>query len=357
MIATLLLGLLSVLFAYLARYKSTDWGLKVSFLLIFLFLALRYNFGNDYKFYLHYFININQVEQFDYFHTSGRMEIGWILINRLFQPFGFFIMTAVLALFNCVVYYRFINKYVPVNYYWLAVFLYIFSTGFMLIHSSAMRQSVSIAMFIFSIDYIFKKDIIRYLLCIGIAYLFHGSAIILLSAFILGFLNWRINKITGFIIILVALSLFLFKESLTPFLDQFISAYFEKYKKYEGAAAFGTGIGFLFSCGLFLLIVYYDKYQDSETALVFKLAIISFMFVPLAFYVQLIGRIGMYFAPATIIVYPVIIENIKKPLYKAIFIILLLFFTIYTFFQFFNSEPWKEYFGTYNTIFSANRFY
>jgi len=350
MIATLILGLLAVFFAYLARYDSTRWGLKLSFLLIFLFLALRYNFGNDYKFYLHFFNKINQAEHFDYFHTTERVELGWIFINRIFQSVGFFIMTAVLALFNSVIYYRFINKYVPVNYYWLAVFLYIFSTGFMLIHASAMRQSVAIALFIFSIDYLLKKDLIRYFLCIGLASLFHGSAIILLSVFLLGFLNWRINKIATIIVILIVLSLFLFKDSLSPYLDQFISLYFDKYKKYEGTTVLGSGIGFIFSFVLFLLMLFYDKYQDRETGLVFKLAIISFMFVPLSFYIHMIARVGMYFAPATIIVYPVILADIKKPVYKITLLILILSFTLYTFFLFFNSEPWREYYRTYQTF-------
>ena len=357
MIVTLLVGIISVFFAYLARYNTTRWGMKVSFVLIFLFLALRYNFGNDYKFYLSFFNKINQYEQHNYFHSSEQIEIGWVLINRLFQPFGFFIMTAILALFNSVVYYRFINKYVQVNYQWFAVFLYAFSTGFMLIHSSAMRQSVAIGLFVFSMEYLFKKDIIRYFLCIGLASLFHGSAIVLLSVFLLALFNWRINRITGFILILVVLSLFLLKESLAPYLDQFISIYFSKYRKYEGTSAFGSGIGFMFSFVLFLLMLFYDKYQERETALVFKLAILSFIFIPLGFYVHMITRVGMYFAPATIIVYPVILADIKKPVYKTIFLFLILSFTLYTFFKFFNSEPWSDLFGTYHTIFSADKMY
>ncbi len=153
-----ILNIIVVLFAYLARYRRTKFGLKVSFFLIFLFLALRYDYGNDYPGYLKHFLVINQYAWIDYFGKSLQFEPGWTFLCRLFEPLGFFAMTAVLALFNCVVYYRFIKKYVPPAYYWFAVFLYVFTPGFMLIHSSAMRQSVAITLFIFSIDYLYKSN-------------------------------------------------------------------------------------------------------------------------------------------------------------------------------------------------------
>ena len=37
-----------VLFAYLAYKNKDDMYLKISFILIFLFLSLRYEYGNDY---------------------------------------------------------------------------------------------------------------------------------------------------------------------------------------------------------------------------------------------------------------------------------------------------------------------
>lgn len=56
MIVTTLLGIITVILAYLAKYKNVQLGLKTSFILILIFLALRYNFGNDYKKYPQGFI-------------------------------------------------------------------------------------------------------------------------------------------------------------------------------------------------------------------------------------------------------------------------------------------------------------
>jgi hypothetical protein len=346
MIVTIILGLFSVLFAYLAKYKNTQWGLKISFTLIFLFLALRYNFGNDYETYLNAFIDIT-------YHG----EPGWVFLNWIFRslgPLGFFAMTAGLALFNCAIYYRFIKKYVPVGYYWLAIFLYIFYPDFMLINSSAMRQSIAIALFVFSLDYLCKKDAIRYFLCIGLASTFHLSALILLPVFLLALFNRNNYKFNGAIFISIYISLFIFGESLSLYIKKFVSIFFEKYEVYTtDTGVYSTGLGFVFLFAMLMLTLYFARLQNKEIGLVFKIAIISFMLMPLNLAILLIGRIGMYFSPATLVVYPIILRNLKKPISRTIFITIILIFTTYKFFQFFYSDIWKDAFGTYQTIFSA----
>lgn len=357
MVVTIILGFFSVSFAYLAKYRNTHWGLKVSFSLIFLFLALRYNFGNDYKPYLNAFIEISQNNRIDIFDLKNQFEPGWIFINWVFRPFGFFAMTAVLALMNCLIYYRIIKKFVPLNYYWLAIFIYVFSPGFLLIHASAMRQSLAILLFLFSIDYLFRKDAIRYFICIGLASLIHTSAIILFPIYLLSFINWKLNRIVGGILFSIFISLFLFGKSILPFLNHFIALYFEKYSIYQTGFAVGTGLGVLYLSVLLILTLHFERGQDRETALIFKISIISFMFIPLSILILLISRAGMYFAPATILVYPIILVNIKTPILKLVFLLMLIFITTYEFINFFSTEGWRIAFGTYKTIFSAPKFY
>ena len=358
MIATIILGVISVLFAHLSKYKNTRWGLKVSFTLIFLFLALRYYFGNDYEGYLNGFTRISSHSNFnELFYYLVQYEPGWILLSWLFRTPGFFVMTAVLALISCVIYYRFIVKYVPVRYYWLAVFLYIFYPDFMLVHSSTMRQSIAVMLFIYSLDYLYKKDAIRYFLCIGAASLFHFTALILLPVYLVVYLNKKIRRLYGVICFLIFVSLFLFANSLSPYIKQFISKFSEKYEFYQDAGVVNSGLGFLYFSALLLLILYFERLQNRETALVFKIAIISFMLMPLTLIIEMISRLGMYFTPATIVAYPIVVFNLKKTISKTIFLAVLFSFTIYQFFQFFYSDTYKDYFGTYQTIFSAPQWY
>ena len=147
MITIAIFNIVFVLLAYLAQYKGQAYLLKVSFVLIFLFLALRYDYGNDYRSYLDEFVRLTSYSSLDYTDETEHFEKGWLFLYFLFKPFGFFALVAVLAAFNCFIYYRLIKKYVLPNYYWLAVFIYVFNVGFMLTQLSSMRQTLAIGIF------------------------------------------------------------------------------------------------------------------------------------------------------------------------------------------------------------------
>jgi len=358
MTAVIILGIMATFFAWLEDTGKYKHGLKISFGLIFLFLALRYDYGNDYPVYLAAFGEINSYENINFSGNFRDMEIGWVFLCWLCKPIGFFGMTAILALLNCLVYYNFFKKFVPNKYYWFAVFLFIFNPVFMLVPCSAMRQNVAILLFVFSLNYLYKKKAIRYLLCIGLASLFHSSALILFPVYLLGGLNWTINKATVVIAFSIFVSLFMFGTFIMPYMNQFIGSYFEKYEIYKvDEGVVGTGLGILCLSALFILILYYGRFQNNENALIFKIAIISFIFLPLGMLIMLTARIGMYFQPALIAVYPITLTNIKSILLRNVMLSFLIFFSLYYFFTFFQSDIWQDAFYTYQTILSAPQWY
>ena len=87
------LGFIACLFAYFAQFERKATSLKISFFLIFLFLALRYEFGNDYRNYIDGFIEITT--QTKIFFTGEQWEPGWNFLHLIFKPFGFFVSTLV----------------------------------------------------------------------------------------------------------------------------------------------------------------------------------------------------------------------------------------------------------------------
>ena len=357
MIIVAIFNIIVVFFAYLARYKNCDFSLKVSFFLIFLFLALRYDYGNDYSSYLEKFLDLNSKDSIDYFDESWRVEPGWLFLCRLFKPLGFFTMVAFLAAFNCFVYYRFIKKYVSPVYYWFAVFLYVFDPGFMLTDSSAMRQSLAICLFLIAIDYLNNKDTLRYFLCIGLASLFHNSALVLLPLYFLGIFDWKINKITAISLYATYLILFLYGASFMPVLNDFISIYFSRYEIYEGSTEVGTGLGLILNSVLFGFVLYYEPFQNKQMSFLFKIVILSYLIIPLSLGLPMLTRVGMYFQPAIIIVFPVIISSIKNSILKIAVLGIMVVLALYTFYGFFNSEIFGKAFSTYKTILSAPEFY
>jgi hypothetical protein len=358
MITVAIVNIVMVYFAFFARYKNWQFLLKFSFIILFVFLALRYDFGNDYHVYLKDFLKLNPFSTIDYFSKASTFEPGWTFLCHLFRPLGamgFFAMTALLALFNCFVYYRFIKKYVPPDYYWLAVFLYVFNPYFMLIHASAMRQSVAISLFLLSIDYLYKKNPVGYFLFIGLAMSFHISAIILLPVYLIGLFNWKINKMTAIGLLSSYILIIFFGKMFRSELTMFVARHFDKYAVYNSQSGIeiGTGMGLLFYSILFVLILLYEQYQTKENAIVFKVAIIGYLVMPVSLIVMIFGRSAMYFQPATIAVMPILFANMKNRLISYTIMILLITITTFSFYGFFQSKIWEKKYGTYNTIFSS----
>lgn len=352
MLVTLLLGFICLIINFIAYFQKSDWGLKLSFFLIFLFLGLRYNFGNDYQTYLDLF---NRVKEDPLIAFDQEMyvfyEPGWMILNWIFRPIGFFGMNLALALFYSLTVYKLIKKHVPYQYHWIAVFFVVFNPGFLLVHSTAMRQTVAILIFLLSIDFIFRKKIIPFILCVFFAAMFHTSslAILIISPFL--FQNKKINMIYGTILFSVYLIFFVFGSLLLPYFVMLISRFSERYEVYSDKGIANSGLGFIFYSSLFILTLFLDKIQDKKIALFFKLAIVYFMLMPFTLIIEMTSRIGMYFSPAVIIVYPFMARSLK--VYKGIFFSIIILFTVYQFFQFFYSDTYMKYFMEYHTFLSA----
>lgn len=377
MISVVTIGIIATLFAYIAQFKELRFCLKISFLIIFLFLALRYNYGPDYETYRDLFLSIDQFGLEDikdiwmktfFFNLigsdklggyTGSTEVGWQALCFLFQPLGFFAMVATLALFNCLVYYYFIKKYVPPAYYWFAVFLYVFTPDLMIVHASAMRQSVAISIFLLSINYIYKKDFPRYALLIFIATLFHTTAIILLPVYLLGALNFKTNLPAAIGIFAVFLLLFLLKGPLSQIMGTF--TYATKYEIYNESTITGGALTISFYAIILILLLLYDRYQNKEISLLFKIAALNIFMIPLVFIMGMIGRLGMYFQPLLFfVVYPFVLLRMDKIipkyplLFRYSFMVIIGFYAIYMFWNFVQSpESWKMTFRTYDMIFSS----
>jgi hypothetical protein len=359
MITVIIVGILAVFFAYLAQFEKTKNGLKVSFFLIFLLLALRYDFGNDYKGYLESFQFLETYGLENYLNNE-KTEIGWSYLNYMFLPFGFFAMVGFLALFNCLVYYNFIRKYVPVHLYWLAVFIYMFDPYLMLIHASAMRQSLAISLVILSFNYLYKKDFLRFILIILLSSLFHNSALTMFILIPLTIFRWKINLRVGIILCSIFIILFGAGSFIMASTNNFLQLYMNRYEHHleqDIVLNQGVGLGVIFQFIILIITMYYARFQENKNELLFKIYIISFMFIPLSLYVWLIGRIGFYFTIFSIAVIPIIVPGIKNKFSGRIVPLMFITFTLYNFLKFFQSKIWIEDFGTYRSIITQIKYF
>jgi hypothetical protein len=390
-----MVGVSAVFLTYLTRRKQNGVGLKMAFFVIFVFLAIRYDYGNDYMAYLDGFNEITT--HFKIFLTGEMWEPGWRFLHILFKPFGFFAMIGFTSLATCVVFYWFVRSYVPAKYQWLAIFLYIFDPYLILVPASGMRQNVAILLFLVATRFLYKKKVIIYLLLTCVGATFHISAIVLPPFVLLAYVNFKINKFIASIISLMFASMFLVGPKLFFYASQFVHRFvptYARYYLYYGGSKFGTGLGFIYALFQLIAVLYFagiefaphtetseDDEQDMEFVpsledteqmprdpkaaflnlaarrLLFKLAIISFLFTPLALQAMMFIRLNMYFTPVLIAVFPIILFTTKDRFFHLVFLSSLMAFTLFKFWAFFQSPVWRDKFGTYQTIFSAPQWY
>ena len=117
MLGSLLYNLIALFFSWMTSVNTAKLGLKLAVFTLFVFLSIRYDYGNDYLHYLEIFKEITFYDKFslDNYARKGN-EVGWIFLNYLFKPLGFFWMQVFLAGFSCFILYRFIKKYVHQKY-------------------------------------------------------------------------------------------------------------------------------------------------------------------------------------------------------------------------------------------------
>ena len=352
MIGSLFFNVIALFFALKTRLNKSFNGLLYSVICIFIFLAIRYDFGND---YMPYFMNFYEINEYDYYSIKGN-EIGWIYLNYIFKPFGFIGMQIFLAGFSCYILYRFIKKYVSKNYYWLSIFLYTFNPYHLLVFSSAMRQSISISLFLLAIDYLIQKKPIHYIAIILLASLFHTTALFLLPIIILSYVKIKPTKGFTIIISIISFLLFYFKDYIFNLSSEIVYLYFaDDYSNHLNIdiSNITIGFGFLLTCILYIILFYLiRKTKVHWEILIINLVALSFLVLILGLTIPLVSRINFYFTPLLLIAYPIAIKNIKVKLIKHLFILLIIISTIYQYFYFFHSSTWSKNFYDYKTIFS-----
>lgn len=354
---TIALNIFAVSFSFLEG-RGLKGGLFISFAAIFFFSAIRYNYGNDYISYLESFKEINSIEDFDFFNEATHFEPGWLILCKLFNSIGFFGLVIFLSLLNSLMIYKFIKKYIPKELFWLAVFIYLFTPNLFLVQLSTMRQTLVILIFTFSSSYISQKKLIPFLICITIGFSFHTSALILLPTYFLGYFKLRVSKIAIIIIIALYINfIFIANEILAPFIEILTLAFHEGYKVYDTKGEVVTGFGLIFNILLLIFFLYMSNYLPQKEKFIFNISLCGFLITPFALQVELIARLGFYFETFHIILLPLLFLYNRNVFLKYSITSIYCLFLLYLFFSFFQSPISKDYYNTYQTIFSAEQWY
>ena len=329
--------------------KHYSVRLFVSLIPLFLFGALRVDFGLDYESYEDFFYSV----KFYGFSVIDRMEIGYYYLNRLLPSFRSLLVIQTLLV--CTAYYYLFKWYVPAKYAWLGFILLFLSGPFTIFFMlSGIRNAISISILILSSHFLHNRKIIPFAVLIFIAYFFHNSIIFMAPIAYLVANNKQITL--KWIVVWVLVMMFLVVASSTivlNYIDLFIANYFDRYITYiEQAKSLQRGAGLLASffsiiISILIMLSFKNKRLSNEENMIVKLSLlflISHVLGPLNM------RMSQYFVSFFIVgSITMMYWNLNKHL-KIAYFVAILAYLIYSIILWFNNLNFS--YNTYKSILS-----
>lgn len=307
-------SVIAIFLNFTSNKNSRNILFAILFLMYSLFAGLRNNVGVDFMAYFELFESIKLNNSDLYFEFLN------IKIAELFYSIG--METQFIFLFySSITVYFFIKyiKYFSSNYY-LSFLIFLSFGMFYLASFNQVRQYLALAIFLYSLKYIIKKEFITYSLLIVMASLIHLSALVLLPLYFI--LNKKIST-SGYLLIC---GVYLFALS---FLESILS--YTPYAFYLNTTMFdresSNALLYIFIFINILIILFRNR--------VLKIFSFANLFINMAFFSTLLMistivsslpsmifiRINNYFIPYLIIIVALYFTALKDKNLKAIYII------------------------------------
>lgn len=267
---------------YSFRIGQADVLIPVMF--ISLLMGFRYQVGTDWEQYLAYYLDVlhNGLNWQEI--TDSRMEPLYGILNVCSAFFNLpsQLFFALIMSLHLILLYKSFDRYV----FLLPYGLFFYITTFFFFSLNGQRQSLAICVFFFSLRYIFRKDILRYMCCILIAFLIHYSSIILFPVYFLYLGIMKFLDRRWILLLLYGVSFFLF-DYILNFIVEVVSMYTTNAKYLKSLSALGnwdmevsSGLGILAThCVDVLLIIYSKKlrqaFQNNHFSLLFRIFMVG----------------------------------------------------------------------------------
>ncbi|MFC0296531.1 EpsG family protein [Geobacillus jurassicus] len=297
-----------------------------TFLILVLFVGLRFDVGRDYGIYYNIF----------YLGYGANKEIGFRLINDIFSKLGFELSSVLVLMAFLSLYFAFKiirnqgkHSFMSFVIFWLdGAYIYLFNV---------VRQGLTNIIFLNIIEKFREKRIILMVLLILFSSLFHYS--IFLAVLFIPFLMRRYSKKTLlFMFVLVILANFLFNIQdlsikMLHFVPYFGDIYSETNLLENNVKREEFGLGYLFRFILvFIAILNYDKIAQDVKVQPFLNAFVFWGILKiLTLQVWIAERLLDYLRFSSIIIVPRLIESIENKKIRFLFtaVILIIYFALF----------------------------
>lgn len=311
--------------------------LFISSIILALFTGLRDEYtGADTSDYSSMFLRFKNLD-FSYAisEKTGRFESGYKaymwLIRRITDNVNlYFTITAILVAI-CVGYFIYKNSKNP----FMSMILY-YTVGMFTFQMTGLRQSMAMAIILLSIEFIKEKKLIRFIILVWLASLFHQSALCFLIAYPIA--NLKINFKNFVLYFGVSAFMLVYNNWVSKFLSSLFGyeGKFEVGEAVDDLMGGATVIGML-ALTLVLCGIFYKRLteQDAHNKIFFNLTMLSLIVYVLRYVIRIFERVSFYYQFAFIILLPNVIEAIpdtktrKTVYFCAIFLACALFFYRY----------------------------
>lgn len=306
--------------ALFAKHLKADYAKKrfflcmVSFVLLVLLFSLRHpSMGVDLQYgesngYLGQFQRISRLSFSELFSTSIlNYEIGFVVFNKLISYLSTDIQ---FYLFACTFFAILPIFYIIYKYSDTPIFSFIIYLGlpsFMMLFSG-MRQILAIGLCALALNFILEKKLIKFIIAVAVATLFHYSAIVFFIAYPVYYI--KIDKKMRILSLMLIALTFIFRKQLFVVLSKILKP--EASTEDNGAFA-------LFA--VFVMIyVYCFVFAKNDKTINGLLNIFLFACLAQAFggIYSTAMRVGYYFMTSLILLLPSVVKNIED--YKTKFL-------------------------------------
>lgn len=328
-IAVSLIILILALLNYELHLNKRYFFLSSGFVLI-LFSGLRGDFCADYKNYVDYFTLINNNYSFnEIIHTNFYNEKGFVLLNKIIGVFtnSNVIFIIILSSITIFMYYVVLKKYSKIPF--LSILLLV-GIGSYYDSFNVTRQILSASILFYGINYMIKKDFIRYCMLACIAGAIHRTAFLVIPFYFL-----LITKVTKKKIILYCvISLFFYLE--LPRIIGIIRVVFPAYENYSEFLGYGN-IKWIFlpvSISVFVVAVTRLYKVDSkfrelpETTITLNALFLYVLFTFLGLQSQMVARMATFVQPFVLILIPNILYYYKNKKEKYILVVIIIILAV-----------------------------
>ncbi len=273
---------------------SASAKMKFSIAMIFMVMAFKAPVYGDYSRYADNFI-------LSAYRTIKEMaaykgEIGFHMLTKAItyitdNPSVYLAITSALI---CICLGIYINRFGSSKVY--AVYFY-YTIGLFAFSMAGLRQVLAMSICLFAYEAIRKKKLLRFVLIVGIAFLFHKTAIIFLPAYPIARFRWKLNNIVA---ALAGIGLF------SVFFTRFYS-FIVAWLGYEDYAIRSSGNGEIFTIILVLIgvlgYIYKDQLlrMDSSNIMFLNLHLAVIILWLIRFFISSAERPSFYYLYTTII--------------------------------------------------------